>query len=97
MSEEKHRVEVFFDDDEYAALKELSAVSRQSVDKVVYDSVTCTHLSKEAQQRQAAISWILSQEPFDLEHDWKRMKDWLEKDWAWKLERSYDQYQESSQ
>ena len=97
MSEKKHRVEVYFDDEEYAALKELSADSRRSVDKVVYDSVARTHLSEEAKKRQAAISWILSQEPFDLESDWKRMKDWLEKDWAWKLERSYDQYQESSQ
>lgn len=97
MSEKKHRVEVFFDDEEYAALKELSAGSRRSVDKVVYDSVARTHLSEDAKKRQAAISWILSIEPFDLEADWKKMKDWLEKDWAWKLERSYDQYQESSQ
>ena len=46
MSEKKHRVEVFFDDEEYAALKELSAGSRRSVDKVVYDSVARTHLSE---------------------------------------------------
>lgn len=97
MSEKKHRVEVFFDDEEYAILEELSAGSRRSVEKVVYDNVARTHLSEESKKRQAAISWILSQEPFDLESDWKKMKDWLEKDWAWKLERSYDQYQESSQ
>ena len=46
MSEKEHRVEVFFDDEEYAALKELSADSRRSVDKVVYDSVARTHLSE---------------------------------------------------
>ena len=97
MSEGKHCVEIFFDDEEYAALKELSEGSKCSVDKIVYDSVVCTHLSEESKKRQAAISWILSQEPFDLEADWRRMKDWLDKDWAWKLERSYDQYQESSQ
>ena len=97
MSEKKHCVEVFFDDEEYSALKELSQGSKRSVDRIVYDSVARTHLSEEAKKRQGAISWILSQEPFDLESDWKKMKDWLEKDWAWKLERSYDQYQESSQ
>ena len=92
-SKRKHRVQVFFDGEEYAALKELSVGNGRSVETIVYDSVTRTHLSEEAKKRQAAISWILSQEPFDLEHDWKRMKDWLAKDWAWKLERSYDEYQ----
>ena len=97
MSEKKHCIEVYFDDEEYTALKEISAGSGRSVEKIVYYSVTRTHLSEEAKKRHEAISWILSQEPFDLEHDWKRMKDWLAKDWAWKLERSYDEYQESSQ
>ena len=97
MPEKKHRVEVYFDDEEYAILKELSASDRQSVEKIVYDSVAGVHLIEEARKRQAAISWILSQEPFDLEADWKKMADWLDRDWIWKLERSYDQYQDSSQ
>ena len=97
MSEKKHCVEVYFDDEELAILEELSAGTKWSIEKLVYDSVFRAHFTEEAKKRQAAISWILSQEPFDLEADWKRMKDWLEKDWAWKLERSYDQYQESPQ
>ena len=60
--------------------------------KIVYDSVACVYLTEEAKKRHAAISWILSREPFDLEIEWKEMKDWLEKDWAWKLIKSYDQY-----
>ena len=96
MSEGKHRVEVFFDDEEYAILEELSADSKCSIEKVVYDSVARTRLTGEAKKRQEAISWVLSQKPFDLEADWKEMKEWLEKDWAWKLIKSYDQCQESS-
>lgn len=94
MPEKKHRVEVFFDDEEYAILKELSISNRRSVEKIVYDSVSGVHLIEEARKRQAAISWVLSREPFDLEADWKEMKDWLEKDWAWKLIKSYDEYQD---
>ena len=97
MSEKKHRVEVFFDDEEYAILEELSTGIKSSVEKLVHDTVYRAHFTEESKKRQGAISWILSQEPFDLESEWKKMKDWLEKDWAWKLERSYDQYQESSQ
>ena len=96
MPEKKHRVEVFFDDEEYAILEELSTGSKRAMDKIVYDSLARTLLTEQAKKRQAAISWILSQEPFDLEANWKEMKEWLEKDWAWKLIRSYDQYEKSS-
>ena len=96
MPEKKRRVEVFFDDEEYAILEELSSGTKWSIEKIVYDSVARTHLTEKAKKRQAAIGWILSEEPFDLEADWNEMKDWLEKDWAWKIIKSYDQCQESS-
>lgn len=96
MVEKKHRVEVFFDDEEYAILEELSTGSKWSVEKIVYDSVARAHFTEEARKRQAAFCWILSQDPFDLESEWKEMKEWLEKDWAWKIVKSYDQEQEGS-
>ena len=39
MPEKKHRVEVFFDDEEYAILEELATGSKRAMDKIVYDSV----------------------------------------------------------
>ena len=96
MIEKKRRVEISFDEKEFAILEELSEGSKWSVEKIVYDSVARAHFTEEAKKRHAAISWILSQDPFDLEADWKEMKEWLEKDWAWKIMKSYDQCQEST-
>lgn len=97
MSEKKHRVEVFFDEKEFAILKELSTGIESNIEKLVYDTVFCAHLTEEAKKRHAAICWILSQEPFDLESEWNEMKDWLAKDWAWKIIKSYDHDKGESQ
>ena len=97
MPEKKHRVEVFFDDEEYAILEELSGGSKWSLEKIVYDTVFRTHLTEESSKRHAAICWILSQEPFDLESEWNEMKEWLAKDWAWKMMKSYGPEQEENQ
>lgn len=95
MSEEKHRVEVFFDDDEYAILEELSTGTKWSIEKLVYDTVLRAHFTEEAKKRDEAFRWMLTHDPVDLYSEWKKMKEWLDKDWAWKIEKSYDQFQES--
>ena len=97
MPEKKHRVEVFFDDEEFAILEELSTGSKWSIERIIHDSVFRAHLTEDAKKRHEAICWILSQEPFDLESEWNEMRDWLAKDWAWKLIKSYDQEQGQSQ
>lgn len=96
MAGKKQRVEIFFDEEEFAILQELSEGSKWSVEKIVHDSVARAHFTGEAKKRHSAISWVLSQEPFDLEAEWKEMKGWLETDWAWKIMKSYDQCQESA-
>lgn len=97
MSEKKHRVEVFFDEEELAILEELSTGSKWSIEKIIHDTVFHAHFTEEASKRHAAICWILSQEPFDLESEWNEMKEWLAKDWAWKIIKSYGQEQDESQ
>ena len=96
MTKKRQCVEIFFDEEEFAILQEVSGGSKWSVEKIVYDSVARAHFTEGAKKRHAAISWVLSQEPFDLEAEWKEMKEWLETDWAWKLMKSYDQCQESA-
>ena len=38
---------------------------------------------------------MLTHDPVDLYSEWKKTKEWLDKDWAWQIEKSYDQFQES--
>ena len=97
MSEKKHRVEVFFDEEEYAILEELSSGTKWSIEKLVYDSVFRAHFTEEAKKRHEAFRSFFSREPIDWGADWKEMKEWLDKDWAWKIVKSYDQTQEYSQ
>ena len=94
MSEEKRRVEIFLSEAEFAILEELSRGSKWSVAKIVYDTVFHAHFTEEAKKRHKGFHEILSQEPVDWATEWKEMKEWLEKDWAWKLIKSYDQTQE---
>ena len=96
MEKRKRRVEIYLDDEEFAILEDLSNGSKWSVEKIVYDSVARSHFTEEAEKRHEAFRWILSHDPLDLYAEWKEMKEWLEKDWAWKIVKSYDQGQEES-
>lgn len=94
MSEKKHRVEVFFDDEEYAILEELSTGIKSSVEKLLYDTVYRAHFTEEAKKRHEAFRWILSREPVDWGADWKELKEWMEKYRAYQVMKSYGQDQE---
>ena len=96
MPEKKHRVEVFFDDEEYAILEELATGIEWTIEKMVYETVFRAHFTEKAKERHAAFRSFFSREPIDWGADWKELKEWMEKDGAWKLIRSYDQYEESS-
>ena len=94
MSEEKHRVEVFFDDDEYAILEELSTGTKWSIEKLVYEAVFRAHFTEEAKKRHEAFRWILSREPIDWGADWAELKRGMERDMAWRTLKSMGQNQE---
>ena len=91
MAEQKRRVEIYFDEEEFAILEELSSGSRWSVEKIVYDSVARAHFTEEAKKRHEAIRWMLSREPIDWGADWEELKEWMEKDRAWQILKSYGQ------
>ena len=95
MAEKKRRVEIHFDEEEFAILEGLSNGTKSSLEQVVYDSVARAHFTEEAKKGHEAFCWILSQDPIDLYVEWKEMKEWLEKDWAWQITQSYDQCRES--
>ncbi len=97
MPERKHCVEVFFDDEEYAILEELSTGTKWSIEKLVYKSVFRAHLNEEAKKRHEAARWLRSQEPIDWGADWAELKKWMEKDRAWQVLKSMGQDSESSQ
>ena len=95
MPEKKHRVEVFFDDEEYAILEELSSGGKWSIEKVVYDSVFRAHFTEEAKIRHEAFRSFFSREPIDWGADWKELKEWMEKDRAWQTIKSMGQDQDT--
>ena len=97
MPEKKHRVEVFFDDEEYAILEELSTGSKWSIEKIIYDTVFRAHLTEEAKIRHEATRRFLSREPIDCGADWAELKEWMAKDRAWQVLKSYGQHLENSQ
>ena len=94
MLEEKHRVEVFFDDDEYAILEELSTGTKWSIEKLVHEAVFRAHFTEEAKKRHEALRWILSREPIDWGADWAELKREMERDMAWRTLKSMGQNQE---
>ncbi len=97
ISEKKHRVEVFFDEEEYAILQELSTGIKSSVEKLVYESVFRLHFTEEAKKRHEAARWLRSQEPIDWGADWAELKKWMEKERAWQTLKSMGQDIETSQ
>ena len=94
MPEKKYCVEVYFDDEEYAILEELSTGVNWSIEKLVYDSVFRAHFTEEAKKRHEAVRWILSQEPIDWGADWAELKREMERDMAWRTLKSMGQNQE---
>ena len=97
MSEKKHRVEVFFDDEEYAILKELSTGTQLSIKELVYDSVFRAHLDEEAKKRHEAARWLRSQQPIDWGADWAELKLEMERGIAWGALKSMGQDLEPSE
>ena len=93
MSEKKHRVEIFFDDEEYAILEELSTGTKLSIKELVYDSVFRAHLDEEAKKRHEAFRRFLSREPIDWGADWAELKERMGKDKAWQILKSMGQSQ----
>ncbi len=94
MPEKKHRVEVFFDDDEFAILEELSTGSKWSIEKIIYDTVFRAHFTEEAKKRHAAVRRMLSREPIDWGADWAELKREMGRDMAWRTLKSMGQDQE---
>ena len=96
MTEKKRRVEIFFDEAEFAILEELSQGSQWSIAKIVYDTVYRAHFTDEAMKRHAAGRRLLAMEPIDLGSDWSEMKEWMANHRAWETLKSYDQDEELS-
>lgn len=94
MSEEKHRVEVFFDDDEYAILEELSTGTKWSIEKLVHEAVFRAHFTEEAKKRHEAFRSFSSREPIDWGADWAELKREMERDMAWRTLKSMGQNQD---
>ena len=94
MTDQKRRVEIFFDEAEFAILEELSQGSQWSVAKIVYDTVHRAHFTDEAKKRHAAARRLLAMEPIDLESDWSEMKEWMANHRAWETLKSYGQDEE---
>lgn len=97
MTEKKHRIEVFFDDEEFAILEELSTGTKWSIEKLVYESVFRAHLTEEAKKRHEAARWLRSQEPVDWGADWAELKREMERGMAWRALKSMGQDLEPSQ
>ena len=95
MSEKKHRVEVFFDEEEYAILEELSSGTKWSIEKLVYDSVFRAHFTEEAKKRHKAFRSFFSREPIDWGADWAELKERMAKDRAWQTLKSMGQNQDA--
>ena len=91
MSEKKHRVEVFIDDEELAILEELSTGIKSSIEKLLYDTVYRAHLTEEAKKRHEAFRSFFSREPIDWGADWKELKREMERGMAWRTLKSMDQ------
>ena len=94
MSEKKHCVEVYFDDEEYAILEELSTGTKWSIERLVHEAVFRAHFTEEAKKRHEAVRWILSREPIDWGADWAELKREMERDMAWRTLKSMGQNQE---
>ena len=97
MTAEKRRVEIYFNDEEFAILEELSNGTKWSVEKIIYDTVFRAHFTEEAKKRHEAMRWLRSQEPTDWGADWKELKESMEKDRTWQILKSYGQDQETPQ
>jgi hypothetical protein len=95
ISQKKHRVEVFFDDEEYAILKKLSTGVGWSIEKLVYDSVFRAHFTEEAKKRHEAFRSFFPREPIDWGADWKELEERMEKDRAWQTLKSMGQNQDA--
>ncbi len=93
MSEKKHCVEVYFDDEEYAILEELSTGVNWSIERLVHEAVFRAHFTEEAKKRHEAVRWILSREPIDWGADWAELKREMERDMAWRTLKSMGQNQ----
>lgn len=91
MSEKKHRVEVLFDDEEYAILEELSTGIKSSVEKLVHDTVYRAHFTEGAKKRHEAFRSFFSREPIDWGADWKELKREMERGMAWQTLKSMEQ------
>lgn len=94
MAAEKRRVEIYFDDEEFAILEELSNGTKWSIEKIVYNSVARAHFSEEAKKRHEAMRSFLSREPIDWGADWAELKREMEQDMAWRTLKSMGQDQE---
>ena len=94
MTEKKHRIEVYFDDEEIAILEELSSGIKSTIERLVHDTVFRAHFTDEAKKRHAATRSFLSREPIDWGADWKELKEWMEKDRAWQTLKSMGQDQD---
>lgn len=95
MPEKKHCVEVYFDDEEYAILEELSTGVKWSIEKLVHEAVFRAHFTEEAKKRHEAVRWILSREPIDWGADWAELKREMEQGMAWRTLKSMGQNQEA--
>ena len=94
MSEKKHCVEVYFDDEEIAILKELSTGVEWSIERLVHEAVFRAHFTEEAKKRHAAVRRMLSREPIDWGADWSELKREMGQDMAWRSLKSMGQDQE---
>ncbi len=97
MSEKKHRVEVFFDEEEFAILEDLATRIDWSIERLLYETVFRAHLNEEAKKRHEAARWLRSREPVDWGADWAELKEWMVKDRAWQTLKSMGQDIEPTQ
>lgn len=97
MSEKKHRVEVFFDEEEFAILEDLATRIDWSIERLLYETVFRAHLNEEAKKRHEAARWLRSQEPVDWGADWAELKEWMAKGRDWQTLKSMGQDIEHTQ
>ena len=97
MSEKKHCVEVFFDDEEYVILEDLATRINWSIERLIYQTVFRAHLNEEAKKRHEAAQWLRSQEPIDWGADWAELKQEMERGIAWRTLKSMGQDIQPSQ
>ena len=93
MSEKKHCVEVYFDDEEYAILEELSTGVNWSIERLVHEAVFRAHFTEEAKKRHEAFRSFLSREPIDWGADWAELKREMGRDMGWRTLKSMGQNQ----